>query len=345
MMRLAQVSDAFRRLEFIISFMRASCGYAVRTRRCTAKHGWRNVDDDAPRCALLGASNRLALRRRRSSSMLRRLMVENSVKDEEDEWEQLESDLIRLNSRGWPKVEPQESDSLDSRKYRDGASRDSDSPSPKRKGDDAVADAWLRFAEDAMRGGKSSSERRDEAMDADDADEETSLLASPLQGQGLLVTGIVIVVVAVSVAASLTALSFANAVSGSPNRMHQVDALAYSAFPTLVSRNLNPRRVIEIQTQKIAELSQERTLLVERVKLLREALTKAHDSSVEWREALIKCRHKRADQRDAADVETPPSWSFYSMNRARRILSAGERVTELIRRRVCPLMKRAQSLF
>ena len=276
--------------------------------------------------------------------MLRRLMVENAVKGEEDEWEQLESDLIRLNSRGWPKVEPQESDSLDSRKYRDGTSRDSDSPSPKRKGDDAVADAWLRFAEDAMRGGKSSSERRDEAMDTDDTD-ETSLLASPLQGQGLLVTGIVIVVIAVSVVASLVALSFANAVGGSPNRMHQVDALAYSAFPTLVSRNLNPRRVIEIQTQKIAELSQERTLLVERVKLLREALTKAHDSSVEWREALIKCRHKRADQRDTADVDTPPSWSFYSMNRSRRILSAGERVVEMIRRRVCPLMKRAQSLF
>lgn len=276
--------------------------------------------------------------------MLRRLMVENALNGEEDEWEQLESDFIRLNSRGWPKVEPQESDSLDSRKYQDGASRDSDSPSPKRKDDDAVADAWLRFAEDAMRGGKSSSERRDEAMDTDDTD-ETSLLASPLQGQGLLVIGIVIVVIAVSLVASLAALSFANAVSGSPNRMHQVDALAYSAFPTLVSRNLNPRRVIEIQTQKIAELSQERTLLVERVKLLREALTKAHDSSVEWREALIKCRHKRADQRDTADVETPPSWSFYSMNRARRILSAGERVTEMIRRRVCPLMKRAQSLF
>ncbi len=275
--------------------------------------------------------------------MLRRLMVENAVKDEENEWEQLESDLIRLNSRGWPKVEPQESDSLDSRKYQDGASRDSDSPSPKRK--DADADAWLRFAEDAMRGGKSSSQRRDEAMDADDSDEQTSFLASPLQSHGLLVSGVVVVVIAVSVVASLAALSFANAVSGSPNRMHQVDALAYSAFPTLVSRNLNPRRVIEIQTQKIAELSQEITLLVERVKLLREALTKAHDSSVEWRDALIKCRHKGADQRDTAAGEAPPSWSFYSMNRARRILSAGERVTKVIRRRLCPLMKRAQSLF
>lgn len=65
MIRLAQVSDAFRRLEFIISFMRASCGYAVRTRRCTAEHGWRNVDDDALRFANYDVSNRLALRRRR----------------------------------------------------------------------------------------------------------------------------------------------------------------------------------------------------------------------------------------------------------------------------------------
>ena len=41
----------------------------------------RNMDGETSmmtRCALLGASNRLALRRRRSSSMLRRLMVENS---------------------------------------------------------------------------------------------------------------------------------------------------------------------------------------------------------------------------------------------------------------------------
>ena len=38
MIRLAEVSDAFQRLEFIISFMRASCYYTVRTRRCTAKH-------------------------------------------------------------------------------------------------------------------------------------------------------------------------------------------------------------------------------------------------------------------------------------------------------------------
>lgn len=39
MMRLAEVSDAFQRLEFIISFMSASWRHAAHTRRCTAKHG------------------------------------------------------------------------------------------------------------------------------------------------------------------------------------------------------------------------------------------------------------------------------------------------------------------
>ena len=268
-----------------------------------------------------------------------------------EELSAIESDLIRLNSRSWPKPEDGE-DARGSRRFRDGAEAErAEVGALDGREDGAVeAAAWMTRAEDAMvRGAREegavstgtasgSFARAETRLDADadaDADERDIPQTAPRRASWTLVF------LLVCLALSFVAFSFNRGEDRLLSPMRVVEKLAYRGATNRIVAYYDPARVVEMQRKYIETLMDEKVVLIERLRRARRIADENRESAQAWRRAYVDCRaNKNAFAEPKPIVAKPhdatswsPAWSWYAHPRSKSTVK-----TVNVIRRFCPIV-------
>ena len=211
-----------------------------------------------------------------------------------EELSAIESDLIRLNSRSWPKPEDGE-DARGARRFRDGAEAERAEVVVLDDEDGTVeAAAWMTRAEDAMvRGARedgavstrtaSGSFARAETRRDADADER-DFQTDPRRARWTLAF------LLVCLSLSFVAFAFKRGEDGLLSPMRVVEKLAYRGATNRIVAYYDPARVVEMQRKWIETLMDEKVLLIERLRRARRIADENRESAHAWRRAAVARR-------------------------------------------------------
>ena len=262
-----------------------------------------------------------------------------------EELSAIESDLIRLNSRSWPKPEDGE-DARGARRFRDGAEAERAEVVVLDDEDGTVeAAAWMTRAEDAMvrgaledgavstRTASGSFARAETRRDAD-ADER-DFQTDPRRARWTLAF------LLVCLSLPFVAFAFKRGEDGLLSPMRVVEKLAYRGATNRIVAYYDPARVVEMQRKWIETLMDEKVLLIERLRRARRIADENRESAHAWRRAYVDCRaNKNAFAEPKPIVAKPhdatswsPAWSWYAHPRSKSTVK-----TVNVIRRFCPIV-------
>lgn len=271
----------------------------------------------------------------------------------EEDISEIQSASIRLMSRYWPKIEAEDSQDTP-REYFTGEQPVETIVDDASHG--ARAESWMAHAERSLRGvsrnSSSTSTGAAKPSQWEDALGETRVVernatqsmnesAKRLQASRLKSVLITITCLAVTFAVARTMSSFFSQRSTSPLRV--VEALAYSGLANLPAPFINPSTVIDLQRKHIEALSEEKVVLLERLRATRRVVEEQRTVAAAWQAMFIKCRANHRDLSDpppsaASTLAWSPAWAFYTFPRTDAIESTLRMMTALLRRYACPIL-------
>jgi len=282
----------------------------------------------------------------------------NNWIDDEDEWDKLNADIVRLNARTqWPP--PTESGRRPF--HRGGTSptrREVSSSGESAKiTEEAEVKDWLKRAEESMHGSERSSsatrgdahqdvaavaalldlgadsERDDEiaASEEDIERERAKWIGLWLGFTFVLVTLALFVVRAFGAREVVERLRFGTDASQWPARFFTSD----------------PRRVMEWQRRRIIDLDEEKTTLLHRLQTARTEAGEYQIAANHWKDAFFRCVKKQRDACPNAINECPMrtsspfqgSFYDYTGQMSSTLLLAQDTVSLFVRRFVCPYVR------
>lgn len=273
----------------------------------------------------------------------------------EEEISEIQSASIRLMSRYWPRLESE--DSRESpREYFTGETLIEaivDNASNPR------AESWMAQAEQSLRGASHSSsstsrrgatlsardvalsETRSAERDAKHSVDESTKTLEAVRLKTILIT------IALLIATSAVARTMSNFFSQrSMSPLRVVETLAYRGLANLPAPFINPSTVIDLQRKQIEILSEEKVVLLERLRLTRRVVEEQRTVAAAWQAMFIKCRTNNRDLFDRAPssatstLSWSPAWAFYTIPRADTIETTLRTTRTLLRRYACPLLVR-----
>ena len=278
----------------------------------------------------------------------------------EEEISAIQSHSIRLMARNWPRVEE------------DGTSR-GDAPlsrfrllSGDNSRDEAIgvdaesgerAEEWMAHAENTLKTHSHAStiastekilvELSDTATTRTVHDVESELKKS--YSRTSLLIGASAAIAFTFVTARLVTIFVFYRRATSPLRV--VESLALRGLSNLPAPFVHPVTLIEFQKKAIDHLSEEKVVLLERLRLSRKMANEQRSIASTWRDAFVKCR---SDKRDefvdraacaASSLEWSPAWSLYAIDRsgylrvpAKAMKNTADATKSFIRRALCPFL-------